>query len=322
MNNSLTCWAVTEGHAGMQNQCIGLAEALGLTATVKHTKPRAPWKFLPPNWWPNALDMVASDTPFTAPWPDVVISCGRRSVAAALAVKKMSGNRTFAIHIQDPHVPATRFDMLVVPEHDKLRAENVIVVRGAMHHVTREKLALAAPAFTPLIQQLPHPLIGVLVGGSNKRQEFTSKRMREFARGLAAAAKESGGSLFVTPSRRTGADNETILREELKNTPSYIWDGTGANPYFGLLGLSDVIVATSDSVSMVTEACATGRAVYVYDIPGGSARLHAFNQQLQHDGFTQAFHGTVAMKSAPVLQETSRAAALIRPRLDAYISAR
>ena len=83
--------------------------------------------------------------------------------------------------------------------------------------------------------------------------------MRQMANQLLQAARECGGSLAVTTSRRTGKQNEAILREGLNGVPLLFWDGKGENPYLGFLALADAIVVTDNSVSMVSEACA-GRA--------------------------------------------------------------
>ena len=81
----LTCWAVTEGFAGMESQCVGLAEAVGLRCAIKRVRsPRMLLKYLPPSLWPNPLSRTLENAPLAPPWPDVLISSGRGSVAAAL----------------------------------------------------------------------------------------------------------------------------------------------------------------------------------------------------------------------------------------------
>jgi len=100
----LTCWSLTEGFAGMESQCVGLAEALGLPCTMKRVRrPRMLLQYLPPTLWPNPLSGNAGDV-LAPPWPDVLISSGRGSVAAALAVRRTSGGKIFTVHIQTPYV--------------------------------------------------------------------------------------------------------------------------------------------------------------------------------------------------------------------------
>jgi hypothetical protein len=70
-----------------------------------------------------------------------------------------------------------------------------------------------------------------------------------------------------------------------------VWDGTGDNPYFAFLALSDAIVATEDSINMVTEAAGTGKPVYVQRLKGNSRRLARFHELMQERGATRPFEG-------------------------------
>ena len=72
----------------------------------------------------------------TPPWPDAVIGCGRNAVRPALAIKRASGGRTIAAHIQDPRFGRDRFDLMIVPRHDRLRGPRVLVTEAAVHRVT------------------------------------------------------------------------------------------------------------------------------------------------------------------------------------------
>src|SRR5471030_647660 len=86
-----SCWVASEGLVGLQNQAIGLAEALGLSYAVKTVgKPKSLWKLLPPSYWPAPLTLTESARALQAPWPDVLITAGRCGVAASLAVRKAS----------------------------------------------------------------------------------------------------------------------------------------------------------------------------------------------------------------------------------------
>jgi len=305
-----SCWVLTEGHIGMVNQAVGLAEAMGLTPVVKRLAIRAPWKYLPPRLWLGALDAPGpGGDRLTPPWPDLVISCGKRAVAPALAVKRASGGRTLAVHIQNPPVDPARFDLVVAPEHDGLSGPNVFVTRAAVHRVTPQKLAEAAQRFAPALAHLPRPLVAVLIGGSNGRHRLTPEVMARVADQLAALARDHGIGLAVTPSRRTGAENEAILRDRLKGLAAVIWDGRGDNPYFGYLGLADAVVVTADSVSMVSEAISTGKPVYVVDLPGASRRIDRFHETLRQAGIARRFEGRIESWSYAPPDDTARAAA-------------
>lgn len=315
---SISCWVVTEELAGLQNQAKGLAEALGLTYEIKTVrKPGFPWKYLPTALWP--LSVTSQQASFAAPWPDIVISCGRNSVKPALAIRRASGGKTFTVHVQHPHVDPTLFDRVIVATHDGLRGPNVLATQGALHRVTKEKLDEARQQFAATLQPLKRPLFAALVGGTTRSSTMTEEAARDLGMKLARLSRETGGSLAVTMSRRTGAQNEKIIRECLRSVPAYIWDGTGDNPYFGLLAHADAIVVTADSVSMTSEACSTGKPVYVYDAGLKSRRLKKFQNHLASRGITRFFTGVPQNWVPSAVNDMKAAADFVRVALNKHL---
>jgi len=295
-NGQLSCWVVTDGKAGMENQCLGLAEALGLTPIVKRIKLRSPWKQLSPFLRHGLRWAFSPDAdPVNPPWPDLLIATGRHSVPASLYVRRATmekgRSKTFTVQLQNPVINTSRFDLVVVPRHDGMTGPNVVTTRGALHRVTSDMLRREAEKLAPKIAHLPRPWIAVLIGGSNAVYQLTPCEMVPLTVQLAALAKTSGGSLIVTPSRRTGEANMVILEAGLHEMPSWIWNGEGDNPYYGMLGLADTILVTGDSVNMVSEACTTGKPVHVIDLAGGSDKFRRFHQSLRDDGLTRPFTG-------------------------------
>ncbi len=296
----------------MENQCIGLAEALDVDYELKRLSPRRPWVALPPAWWWRAMRRSVCGIDLHPPWPDLLVSCGRRSVATALAIKRASGGAAYAVHIQDPKISPQRFDLLVVPRHDRLAGENIIQTDGALHRVTEDKLATQGYAFSAEYGDLPRPLVTVLVGGSNRRQSMDADVAERLASCLLKMLDEDGVGLAITPSRRTAPSVLDLLRKRLANRPVRIWDGQGDNPYFGLLAMADGIVVTEDSVSMVTEACFTGRPVWVFEYGGGGLRHQAFQRRMRQLGCTRPFQGRFERWSYEPLRETRRVAECIK----------
>lgn len=311
-----TAWVLTEGMAGMVTQAVGLAEAVGLPFDVKTIKLRVPWRWLPPRVWPGGvLGLSAESDPLSAPWPDLVISCGRKSVGPAREIRRRSGGQTFGVHIQNPHVRANSFDLIVAATHDAMRGGNVIVTKGAIHRVTRDRLREAAAEYEDRLASLPRPLTTVLVGGPNSVYRMTPDIIASFSERLTSFADTAGGTLLVTPSRRTGEANVAALREGLREANAIVWDFNGDNPYFGYLAHADQIVVTCDSVSMVSEACATGKPVYVFDLPGGSAKFAQFHDALRAEGITRPFTGTPEDWRYEPFDDTGMVAAAIRDRM-------
>ena len=170
-----TCWILSDGKAGNENPCLGLAEAVGLATTIKRVRPRAPWSLLPPQLWlaPFSAPGPGSD-PLAPPWPDLLIAAGRQSVALSIAIKQASGGRCFTVQLLDPRVDPANFDMVVAPKHDGLEGTNVIVTRGALNRVTPERLAAAAREVASAVAPLPSPRIAVLIGGPSKRHRMSA----------------------------------------------------------------------------------------------------------------------------------------------------
>ena len=300
----------------MQNQCLGLAEALGLPVVLKRLVVRWPWRWLLPRMWPVPLAALSPHGDVLAPpWPRLLIATGRMSVAPAIAVRRASAGATFTVQIQDPGVPPDGFDLVVAPRHDRITGPNVIKSIGALHRVTPARLAAAAAAFAPSLVHLPRPLVAVLVGGNNRSYRFDVATAEKLGDQLAAIVRVHGAGLAVTVSRRTSANATDALRRKLHGLPAQLWDGTGPNPYFGYLGLADAIVVTCDSVSMVSEAASTGKPVYVFDVPGFSRKFAAFHDGLRNAGITRQFAGRLDTWSYAPLDDTSVVAAEVRRRL-------
>lgn len=313
-------WAMTTGEAGMANQARGLAEAVaertGWPVVQKTISLRPPWQILPMHWVPRPLAKLTPDSdPVEPPWPRILITCGRRSAAASIAIRKASRGRCFTVHVQDPLIPPHYFDLVAPPRHDRLTGANVLTTRGAIHHVTSAKLAEAANRFRSRFEHLPRPWIGVLLGGSNRTMTLTPDKACAIGEQLARAARESGGGLMITPSRRTGEENTRALAKAVADVPHVIWDRQGANPYFGILALANHLVVTGDSASMVSEAASTGKPLYVIDFGRYSKRLERFHSALRDEGVTRRFDGHLEHWEYQPVNDTGMVAGAILERM-------
>jgi mitochondrial fission protein ELM1 len=315
-------WVLHDGKAGMRSQAVGLAEAAGFRFVEKRLSVRRPWVWLPPQLWIAPLRAVRdAGIALAPPWPDLVIGCGRHTAMPALAMRRASGGRTFAAQVQDPRVGHDEFDLLFVPEHDRLRGPRIQVTRGAIHRVTAARLAEELRRF-PALAGMPRPILGVLIGGSNRSYRLGLDRLATIADAIAGILRSDGGSAVVTPSRRTGAEGVALLRERLAGLPAEIWDGAGDNPYYAYLAAADALLVTADSVSMVSEAAATGKPVHILDLAGGDAKFARFHQAMREAGITRPFAGHIESWSYVPPDDTARAGALLRDRVLARLQQR
>ena len=316
-------WVLTDGKAGHANQCLGLASALGVEPDTRRVEPGLPWSKLPPRLWLNPLRAADPDRDrLVPPWPDIVIAAGRQTVEPALAIKSASGGRTFCVQVQDPVSRRARFDVIAAPRHDGLSGDNVVQTSGALTGITEAVLAAAADRFADTLASLPRPLVAVLIGGSNGQYRMTEASITNLAAGLKRLSADHGAGLALTASRRTGEENEALLRGGLAGTAWWFWDGQGDNPYLGLLALADAIVVTADSVSMVSEACSTGKPVYVAGLDGGSDKFDRFHAHLHDQGMTRPFDGALESWTYEALRDTENVAEEVVRRYTAFASAR
>ncbi|MDF1794672.1 MAG: mitochondrial fission ELM1 family protein [Thalassobaculaceae bacterium] len=319
-NTQTLCWILTDGTVGMRIQCLGLAGAAGLTPLIKRIHPSFLLRALPVAGRCPGVAATAGGDPIAEPWPDVVISCGRRTAGAALAVRRKAGGTPFLAHIQDPRIDPKHFDILVVPEHDPARGANVVTTLGALNPQAPEKLLEAAKPWLAEVANLPRPLIAVNVGGSNKRYDFSPDAVARFIADLQALSQSSRGSLLVACSRRTDDATRAALAEGLADLPGVVWTGKGENPYLAFLHLCDALVVTSDSVNMASEACATGKPVHIATIEPETGRLAAFHARLRAEGYTRPFDGRLESWTYAPLLETERVGAFLAERLRAHLA--
>ncbi len=279
-------WTLTSGEAGMRTQARGLAAAVAATVVEMNIPRGALWGL------PGLARIGAARIGRAAPrWPDVVISCGRRAAPYALEIVRRAKGRTLAVHVQDPRARADRFDLVVAMDHDRIAAgPKVIKVATALHDLTPELLREAALPWRERFAALGPAFAGVIVGGDLKGRPFTLDDARELLAGLKRLRAGSSLGLAITPSRRTPQAVRGLLAEAFRGESGvFLWNLEDANPYRAILALARRLVVTGDSVSMISEAISTDRAVDVLDL--GFARHAGFLQALIDRGRVRRFNG-------------------------------
>ena len=283
-----------EDFAGMRSQALGLATRAGWHGVFCPICPDrvARLALSGPRWLSHGFlrgpdgrhlheheDLGASD---------VVISIGGKggALGAALGEHQPPGRRERlpVVQVQHPRLDLGRFDLVVACRHDEISGHNVLVGRTALHGLTRERLEEAKALWAPRFAHLPRPLVAVLVGGSNGRYTFGVAEAARLGRVLVETMRAEGGSLLVTPSRRTDPAALRVLGDVVKQVGGFVWDGEGENPYVGLIACADSLVVTTDSVSMMSEAVAGFAPVTIFPLPGRSRRISTFVEEMELTG--------------------------------------
>lgn len=311
-------WVLTDGKAGDEVQCLGVAEALGAVPQVRQVRPRAPFAWLMPR---GPIDPREAPhrpgSPIAPPYPDILIASGRRAVAYVRAVKRASQGRTFTVILKDPRTGPKSADMLWVPAHDRLRGDNVLVTLTSPHRLQPARLTAASANPPAPIAALPAPRAAVIVGGDSRHHAFKPADIERFAALLDQLAT-SGVSLMGSRSRRTPEALDRAVAAVFAKHGGWWWDGSGDNPYVALLANADAIVATADSVNMIGEAVTTGSPVLVFQPSGGHGKIAKFLEGLKAHGAVHHFAGRLEGERYQPLDATDEIAAAIRYGWEAH----
>lgn len=266
-------WVVDAYRAGEQKQLRALAASLGWPYQVISLKYRK-WEVKTNLFRGRDLRGVdlARSSPLSPPWPDLVLSAGMRNEPVCRWIKEQSGGRSRIVFIGRLWADPAHFDLVVTTPQYRLPARpNVLKNDLPLHRVNRQALALAAEQWAARLQHLPRPYIAVNIGGNSGPYAFGRRAAQRLMRDAGALAEARGGSLLVTSSARTpAAIMDIVARQDRVPMHFYRWRPKDPdNPYQGFLALADELIVTADSIAMLSEACATGRPLYMFDLGMG-----------------------------------------------------
>jgi mitochondrial fission protein ELM1 len=265
----LRVWALTSSREGDNAQVLAVAEALGAPVEIRRFRNRR--GAIAVNLISGARaagPLVVPLDEIAAPWPELVIAAGTQS-EPILAQLRTAARDTKQVFLGRPWCSPDRYDLVVTtPQYRVPAAPNVMELDLPLHRVTAAAIEREAAHWEARLAHLPRPWIVVLIGGSINRYTLDARA----AQRIAGEAGARGGSLLICNSYRTPQDAIPALTKAL-TVPAFIFDWHRAprseNPYLAFLGLGDEIVVTGDSISMLAEACSTGKPVHIFDLGEG-----------------------------------------------------
>jgi len=272
-------WLVLGDKRGDNAQVYPLEKALGWVCEGKYLQMREPYVYGKPRVEASLhhIDPERSD-PLEPPWPDLVITVGRRPSMAAMWIRGQAQGRTKIVLIGKPSTRLETFDLIIPSGENQLPPlDNVLPISLPLMQVNEAAVASAVEAWAPRFAELPRPLIAFLVGGPTGPFVFHAKAVNRLIEAAAKVAAE-GGTPYVTTSRRTPPAVVGALKTGLPSA-GHLFEWTAdatENPYHALLGLADGFVVTGDSISMIVEVVRMGKALEIFELPTG--KLGALDQ--------------------------------------------
>lgn len=318
-------WVASDGRAGNEAQALALARALGemsrwvkiahingkghraqpVRLTMRGLQPALPSRF----WWSplSALPKDQKDI-FQPPWPTLWIGAGRKTGPFSKHVKSASGGQTFTVHIMNPQMELSDFDLVVTPAHDGISGPNVLTTLGSPAYFAPEAIEDTELAFADMAEERGFK-VAVVLGGDSKSHKMTEAAAARLESDLEKAAT-AGARLRITCSRRTPTHARVRFRAFADRVGARFWESVadGPNPYLAFLLMSDAAIVTEDSANMLSEAAYFGLPIHIARLEGKHSKFDRLHTDLIDRGIAKWFDGEISAWSYEPLREIDRVA--------------
>ena len=303
---------LTEGMHGMISQVEGLAKALDLDFIHEKIELNNFWKLFPPKFTP-IQDFVFKNkinNEF-----DIVISCGRKSVIPSIYLKKKFKSKIINIHIQEPKVSLDNFDFVVAPEHDGLKGSNVLTSKGAVHYLTNGELDENENYLKSRIST-EKKIVTLVLGGPTRYYDYNNQVIEGIFSKIEQNFLNNNYQLIVVPSMRT-PQNIIEKAKSYFDKDQIVIPDVDKKAYLSSLKVSDYIVVTCDSTSMISEAAITGKPIYVAQMPAikNNQRFKFFFNLFESLNIIKELNNSVENWTYTKLNETNKIAEQIREKI-------
>ena len=302
---------LTQGMHGMVSQVEGLAKALKLNFKHQNIKLKPIWNFIPPKFTPISENLLTEKFVCDS---KIVISCGRKSVISSIALKKRLKNQIFNIHIQDPKVSLKHFDLIVSPDHDGIKGDNVLTTKGSIHYLTKKEITNNFKYLE--LDKGKKKIVSFILGGPNKYYDYSDEQVHFIFNKIKTLFTPDKFKIVVIPSYRTP---ENVIKKAY-NTFSInhqVVRQIDKKAYLSSLAQADYIIVTCDSTSMISEAAVTGKPVYTIMMKPTKSirRFNSFFSQFKTLGILKELNDSIDSWSYDKLDEVNRIAPLIREKM-------
>ena len=306
---------LTEGAHGMVSQVEGLAKALKLDFNHCFVNLKKPWKYFPINLVPVSKSVIDGKIPDQIE-NQVLISCGKNSIISSLFLKRNNKN-LFNIHIQNPKINFSNFDLIVAPEHDQIKGNNVLNTFGALHYITKQEIDNSSNVFSKYNLSENDKIVSLILGGPNRYYDFNEIDLGNIFLLIKDNFLDKNFKLILVRSRRT-PDNIIDFAKKFFLNSAVIIDFVSKEFYLSALKLSKTIIVTCDSTSMISECAITQKPIFVAKMKAKrrNNRFEYFLNSFREKGIIKFLGKNIDNWSYPELDETKRIARIIKERLN------
>lgn len=301
--------------AGTENQCIAVAEQLGVDYKIKRIGLKFPFNYFCPLILKTAPRSYITGIDWHSDMPDLIIASGRKAVPVTLQFTD-----AFTVFIQNPKIKSSHFNVVAAPQHDDVKGNNIIRTVAAPNRITEKSLTQAKSEFD--FSYLPEKKIAILIGGNSKTHSMPDNFGYGLFESLLPYMQSDDYGFMVTVSRRTPDHIADHIRELFNGSQCEIWDEHGRNPYHAYLSHADYILVTEDSTSMLSDALTTGKPTYRLKLNGSSEKFDRLYQNLKRRAKLNIFEGELEDINYKPLQDAKMVADNIKKRFEEFTLSR
>jgi len=306
---------LTEGAHGMVSQVEGLAKALKLDFNHCFVNLKRPWRYFPINLVPISKSVIDGKIPEQIE-NQILISCGKNSIISSLFLKRNNKN-LFNIHIQNPKINFSNFDLIVAPEHDQIIGSNVLNTFGALHYITKQEVESSNNFFSKYNLSEENKIVSLILGGPNRYYDFNEIDLGNIFLSIKDIFLDKGFKLILIRSRRTPENIIDFAKKFFLNS-AVIIDFVSKEFYLSALKISKTIIVTCDSTSMISECAITQKPIFVAKMKAKrrNKRFEYFLNSFKEKGIIRFLGESTDYWKYPALDETNRIATIIKERLN------
>lgn len=244
-------------------------------------------------------------------YAEFIVSCG--SGLAPVNIFMAKENNAKNIIVMKPSMPLSlsKFNFVIAPKHDKIGPrENVIATTFAPNLVDGEVLKSAGEKLKNNIRIEKNKVVGLLIGGDNPEFTLSGDLLRKVLNETLKFCESNDADLLVTSSRRTNREQEIILKDAFKDRArcKLLVVANENNPegvVYGILGLSDIVIVSGESISMVSEAVSSGKKIIVFQLDKNKSVVSKHEQTMANLAQEGYIHIAKAKELSLVLERVS-----------------
>ena len=209
-------WLVLGDKRGDNAQVEIVEQQLPWPCIRKHVQVKDEFAIKKPHVRPTLhhIDLELSDH-LQAPWPDIILTVGRRPSSVAFWIKQQSAGHTRIVLFGKPSSRAKNYDLIITSAEILMPPlPNILTIGYPLMRVDQQAIKVASQAWQSRLANLPRPLIAIMIGGPTKPYIFNQDTAQRITKIAQQIIHQQNGVAYLVTSRRTPKYILELLRKQ------------------------------------------------------------------------------------------------------------